>query len=70
MSRTGNCRDNAAMESFFATLKKELVHHENYETRTAAGTSLFEYLEVFYNRERLHSSLGYATPEAFEKAAA
>ncbi|MBI5761389.1 MAG: transposase [Planctomycetales bacterium] len=70
MSRTGNCWDNAPMESFFATLKKELVHHENYETRTAARTSLFEYLEVFYNCERLHSSLGYVTPEAFEKAAA
>lgn len=70
MSRKGNCWDNAPMESFFATLKKELVHHENYETRTEARVSLFEYLEVFYNRERLHSSLDYVTPEAFEKAAA
>ena len=70
MSRRGDCWDNAPAESFFATLKKELVHHEVYETRTAARASLFEYIEVFYNRQRLHSSLGYVSPTDFEAAAA
>ena len=70
MSRRGDCWDNAPAESFFATLKKELVHHEVYETRTEARASLFEYIEVFYNRERLHSSLGYVSPTDFETAAA
>ena len=67
MSRKGNCWDNAPMESFFATLKKELVHHETYATREAARTSLFDDVEVFYNRERRHSSLGYVSPVTFEK---
>ncbi len=66
MSRKGDCYDNAPMESFFASLKKELVHHENYPTREAAKASLFEYIEVFYNRMRLHSSLGYVSPAEFE----
>ena len=66
MSRKGNCWDNAPAESFFATLKKELVHHEVYETREAARASLFDYIEVFYNRERRHSALGYVSPLAFE----
>ena len=70
MSRRGDCWDNAPAESFFATLKKELVHHEVYETRTEARASLFEYIEVFYNRERLHSSLGYVSPTDFEASAA
>lgn len=69
MSRQGDCWDNAPMESFFATLKKELVHHEEYETRAAARASLLEYIEVFYNRERRHSALGYVSPVAFEEAA-
>lgn len=69
MSRKGNCWDNAVMESFFATLKKELIQHEDYETRAAARSSIFEYIEVFYNRERLHSTLGYLSPEQFEQAA-
>lgn len=69
MSRKGNCWDNAPAESFFATLKKELVHHETYATREAARVSLFEYIEVFYNRERRHSALGYVSPVAFEEAA-
>jgi transposase InsO family protein len=69
MSRRGNCYDNAPMESFFATLKKELVHHARYATREAARQSLFEYIEVFYNRERRHSALGYRTPTEFEQAA-
>jgi putative transposase len=68
MSRKGNCWDNAVMESFFATLKKELIHHERYETRSAARLSIFEYIEVFYNRQRLHSTLGYQSPEHFEQA--
>ena len=62
MSRRGNCWDNAPMESFFATLKKELVHLENYETRAAARQSIFEYVEVFYNRVRRHSALNYLSP--------
>lgn len=69
MSRKGNCWDNAPMESFFATLKKELVHHERYPTRGQARQSLFEYIEVFYNRVRRHSSLGYLSPLQFEQAA-
>ena len=69
MSRKGNCWDNAPMESFFATLKKELVHHERYSTRDEARQSLFEYIEVFYNRVRRHSSLGYQSPLQFEQAA-
>jgi len=66
MSRKGNCYDNAAKESFFHTLKTELVHQTRYRTREEAKTSLFEYIEVFYNRQRLHSSLGYRSPEEFE----
>lgn len=66
MSRKGNCYDNAVQESFFGTLKTELVHHEHYATRAQARASIFEYIEVFYNRRRLHSSLGYQSPEAFE----
>jgi putative transposase len=68
MSRKGNCWDNAPMESFFATLKKELVHHEDYLTRAQARQSVFEYIEVFYNRIRRHSALGYLTPTQFAKA--
>jgi len=66
MSRTGNCYDNALMESFFATLKGELVHQQHYATRAAARSSIFEYIEVFYNRRRRHSAIGYKSPEAFE----
>ena len=66
MSRTGNCYDNAPMESFFGTLKTELVHHRHYVTRTEAKTDLFEYIEVFYNRFRRHSTLDYQCPVAFE----
>jgi len=69
MSRKGNCWDNAPMESLFATLKKELVHQVRYATREEARQSLFEYIEVFYNRERRHSALGYASPTTFEEAA-
>lgn len=66
MSRTGNVYDNAPMESFFATLKTELIHHRNYVTRQQAKTDIFEYIEVFYNRQRLHSALGYLSPMAFD----
>ena len=68
MSRRGNCWDNAVMESFFASLKKELVHRECYRDRQEAKASLFEYIEVFYNRIRLHSSLDYRSPAEYEKA--
>ena len=68
MSRKGNCWDNAPMESFFATLKKELVHHENYATHAQARQSLFEYIEVFYNRTRRHSALSYKSPSQFAEA--
>jgi transposase InsO family protein len=68
MSRTGNCWDNAPSESFFATLKTELVHHESYRTREEAQRSIFEYIEIFYNRERLHSTLNYRSPVEFEQA--
>ncbi len=66
MSGKGDCYDNAMMESFWATLKTELIHLEHYATREQARQSIFEYIEVFYNRQRLHSSLGYKSPEQFE----
>jgi len=69
MSRRGNCWDNAPMESFFATLKKELVYQTTYATRAAAQRSVFEYIEVFYNRQRKHSALGYMSPCEYEAAA-
>ena len=68
MSRKGDCWDNAPMESFFATLKKELVHHEDDKTRDEACQSLFESSEVFDNRVRRHSALGYLSPADFEMA--
>jgi len=66
MSGKGNCYDNAVKESFFHTLKTELCDHEHYRTHAQARTSLFEYIEVFYNRTRLHSTLGYCSPSEFE----
>jgi putative transposase len=66
MSRTGDCYDNALMESFFSRLKVELVYDEHYASRAEATGSIFEYLEVFYNRKRRHSALGYLSPAAFE----
>ena len=62
MSRKGNCLDNAPMESFFGALKTELVHRTRFRTRREAKAVLFEYIEVFYNRQRRHSSVGYRTP--------
>ncbi len=67
MSGAGNCYDNAVSESFFHTLKTELVYFESYQTRTEAKSSVFEYIEMFYNRIRLHSSLNYCSPEEFER---
>jgi transposase InsO family protein len=66
MSRKGNCWDNAPMESFFHTLKVELVHHRNYRTREEARREIIEYMEMFYNTRRLHSSLDYSTPAEHE----
>ncbi len=66
MSRSANCYDNAYMESFFGTLKTELVHERRYRTRQEARLSIFEYVEVFYNRIRRHSALGYRSPEQYE----
>ncbi|TRD13248.1 IS3 family transposase, partial [Palleronia caenipelagi] len=67
MSRRGQCLDNAPMESFFSSLKKELVHRHRFRTREQARAAIFEYIEVFYNRQRRHSAIGYQTPaQAFE----
>jgi transposase InsO family protein len=66
MSRSGNCYDNAVMESLWATIKTEEVYRRSYATRQDARASLFEYIELFYNRLRRHSALGYLSPEAFE----
>jgi putative transposase len=65
MSGKGNCYDNAMMESFFHTVKVERIHHEKYYTRSQARQSIFEYIEVYYNRQRKHSALGYVTPMQF-----
>ncbi len=67
MSGKGNCYDNAVAESFFHTIKTELVYHEKYQTRKEATSSIFEYIEVFYNRIRRHSTLNYLCPVEFEK---
>jgi len=66
MSRPGNCYDNAAMESFWSSLKRELVHRCQFGTRAEAKAAIFEWIEVFYNRERFHSALGYQSPVDFE----
>ena len=68
MSRRANCWDNAPMESFFASLKKELTRGEVFATREEARASIFEYIEVFFNRSRRHSSLGYMSPDEYERA--
>jgi putative transposase len=68
MSRRADCWDNAPMESFFASLKKELVHDADFATRAEARAAIFEYIEVFYNRQRRHSSLGYVSPAEYEQA--
>ena len=66
MSGKGNCWDNAVMESFYRSLKVELIYQNHYQTRIQAQRDIFEYIEIFYNRERLHSSLGYYAPEEYE----
>ncbi|MEK7761490.1 MAG: IS3 family transposase, partial [Nitrospirota bacterium] len=66
MSRKGNCWDNACIERFFGTLKRELVYHRHYATRDDAIRDIFEYIEVFYNRQRRHSTLGYHSPAEYE----
>ncbi len=67
MSRKGNCWDNAVMESFFSRLKVELIYAENYKTVEEARSGIFEYIELFYNRTRRHSALGYISPHAYEQ---
>ena len=66
MSRRGNCWDNAVAESFFATLKTELIYDRIWQSRAEIRAAIFEYIEVFYNRQRLHSTLGYKTPHEIE----
>jgi transposase InsO family protein len=68
MSRKGDCWDNAPIESFFGSLKQELVFHQRYQSRFHARQSLFAYIERFYNRRRLHSTLGYKSPAEYEAA--
>jgi putative transposase len=67
MSRKGNCWDNAPRESFFHTLKTELIHHRNYRSRQEAKSNIFNYIELFYNPKRRHSSLGYLSPAEYER---
>jgi len=67
MSKKGDCWDNAVSESFFHTLKTELTHHENFQTKAEANEKIFEYIEIFYNRQRLHSSNNYMSPVEFEE---
>jgi transposase InsO family protein len=66
MSRTGNCYDNAVVESFWGKLKTEMVYHQHFATKAQARAAVFEYIEMFYNRKRLHAALDYLSPEAFE----
>jgi transposase InsO family protein len=67
MSRKGNCYDNAVVESFFASLKRERVYQRNYRTKLEAQQDIFHYIEVWYNRKRRHSTLGYQSPEQYEQ---
>ena len=67
MSRRGDCWDNAVVESFFATLKTELIHQTTYDNRDQARRDIFEYIETEYNRQRRHSTLGYLSPVEFER---
>ena len=67
MSRRGNCHDNAARESFWSSLKRELVHRVRFTTRAEARVAVFDWIEIFYNRERFHSALGFQSPVDFEK---
>ena len=67
MSRKGTCYDNAPMESFWASLKNEMIHHRGNTTRANAEAAIKEYIEIFYNRQRRHSRLGYVSPASFAK---
>jgi transposase InsO family protein len=67
MSRKGNCWDNAVMESFFSRLKVELIYAENYRTVEQARSGIFDYIEVFHNRKRRHSAIGYVSPHQYEQ---
>jgi putative transposase len=67
MGATGSCYDNAIIESFFGTLKTELIFHQSYDTRDQARRSIFKYIEMFYNRTRIHSSLGGLSPDQYEQ---
>ena len=67
LSRKGNCYDNAPVESFFSSLKNELVRHRLFQNQAEARQAIFEYIEGFYNRQRLHQALGYRSPEEFEQ---
>lgn len=69
MNRKGNCYDNACMESSFGTAKMELIYGHRFKTRAEARQAVFEYIKVFYNRIRLHSSLGYMSPLEYEQTA-
>ena len=69
MSRKRDCWDNAVAESFFSNLKNELIHDRHFNTREEARSAIFDYIEVFYNRQRLHQTLGYKSPEQFERMA-
>ena len=66
MSGTGNCYDNAITETFFKTLRAELTYHKSFKNRKQARAAIFEFIEVYYNREWAHSSLGFLTPQEFE----
>ncbi len=66
MSKKGDCWDNAVVESFFHSLKTELIHHEKFYSRKQANEMIFEYIEIFYNRQRLHSSNNYISPSDYE----
>jgi transposase InsO family protein len=67
MGSKGDCFDNAVAESFFATLKKELIHRRTWPTKAELRTEVFDYIEVFYNRERRHSTLGHLSPMQYER---
>lgn len=69
MSRKGDCWDNAVAESFFSTLKNELVHDVGFATRDQARAAIIEYIEAFYNRQRIHSSIGFVSPVHYETVA-
>ncbi|MFC2125438.1 IS3 family transposase, partial [Bacteroidota bacterium] len=67
MSRKGDCWDNAVAESFFKSIKTEMIYHCEFKTRQEAKLAVFEYIEIWYNRKRKHSTLGYLSPEEYEK---